>query len=289
MALTGGGVHAASAVYNVSAGNWATAGNWSIGTVPGAADSAFIRQNRVVTVDSNAGTVINVYLGENSSGGTVILNTGASLTATGNFQVMRAGTFSDIGGTFLMNGGSLAVTGSGLFQVGAGTAATTGTSSGTATFNGGTFSGNVVVGATAAGTAQGFFNVTGSLASLSGSTFTVNQYGRVAFTFDAAGVSMLNYAAGSAVFNSGSTFTIDGSAFAGAAGDYKLVDSSNLTWNVQSGAINITGFSGFTTQLLTADNDVVLRLTAVPEPALAELLMGSATMLLAARRNRRRH
>lgn len=282
-------VEAASIIYDQPAGNWNQAENWQGGTprrVPTVGDTAFIRADRVVMVDTDVLTVDNVYLGANSAGGSVIFNAGARLTVAGGFEVMRQGTFSNISGNLTMNGGTLDVDGA-LF-VGAGSAGTTGTSSGTATFSGGTFTGSATVGGSVVGSSIGNFNVIGSAAAISGSVLTVNTLGRMNFTFGASGVSMLNYAAGAASFASGSTFAIDGSLYAGAGGDITLVDSTDLTWGVETDDVTITGFNGFTTQLITSDNDdVVLRLTAVPEPSAALLLLCAGVPMLAWRHRRR--
>ncbi len=275
-------VEALSLVYDQPTGFWREAANWQNATrrVPTVDDTAFIRAGRVVTVDSAVGTAGTVYLGDNGAQGSLIVTTGGSLTVANGLQVMRNAAFSDVVGTLTMNGGTLSAD---VMTVGSG-GANLGASMGTATISGGTLTAPITVGSTAS--AQGFFNIVGSSAAISGSSFTVNTLGRMNFTFGSSGVSMLNYATGTASFASGSTFTISGSSYTGGAGDITLVDSANLTWNVQPGDVNITGFSGFTTQLLTANNDVILRLTAVPESSSALLLCAGAPLL--AWRQRRR-
>lgn len=275
-------LEAASIVYAQSSGNWSTAASWSPAQLPTSVDSAFIRVDREVTVDSNVGNVINVYLGQTGSGGTLILNTGASLGVSNNFEVMRQGTFGNIGGTLSMNGGTLGV--SGALLVGAGGVNTTGTSSGTATISGGTVTAPITIGSSL-GTSLGYFNVLGSTAAISGSAFTSNSSGRISFAFDSIGISMLDYSGGTASFAAGSLFAVDGSLYAGAGGDFTLVDSATLNWNVEPENVSITGFDGFNTQLLTANNEVVLRLTAVPE--LSATVMLATLPLLGLRRSRR--
>ena len=276
-------LQALSLVYDQPTGNWNVAANWQNATrrVPTVDDSAFIRAGRAVTVDTDVGTAGIVYLGDNGAQGTLIVSNGASLNVAESFQVMRNSAASNVVGTLTMDGGTLSAT---LMTVGGG-AANTGNSSGTATISGGTLTAPITVGST--GVATGFFNVVGSTAAISGSSFTVNSLGRVNFTFGSAGVSMLNYAAGSASFANGSLFGIDGSLYAGGAGDITLVNSGDLTWGVDTDDVTITGFTDFTTELITSTNDdVILRLTAVPEPTAALLLCAGMTLL--ACRNRRR-
>lgn len=283
-------VRAASLIYDQTTGNWNESEKWSGPTprrVPVAGDSAFIRANRTVTVDSNVGTVDLVYLGASTAGGTVRINTGAQLRVTENFEVMRAGNFADISGTLTMSGGTLEVLG--LLSVGMGNANNTnnvGISSGTATFSGGTFTGAITVGSQSSIVGIGYFNVTGSTVAISGSAFTVNAQGRVNFTLGASGVSELNYSTGTASFAAGSLFSVDGSAYTGPAGDIRLVDAGSLAWNVSAGDVSITGFNDYNALLLTQNNDIILRLTAVPEPVMAEL-SGAMALLLICRRYRR--
>jgi len=271
---------AASIVYDNPTGNWTTADNWNPKQLPVAADSVFIRMDRNVTVNSNVGSITTVYLGQNTYGGTLTLESGGSLAVSANFEVMRQGNYNNIGGTLAMNGGSLTVA-STLF-VGVGGANTAGTSSGTANISGGTLNAAITVGSTL-GTSIGYFNVIGTTAAISGSTFAVNSSGRIAFAFGATGVSALNYT--TANFASGSLFSVDGSLYTGPGGDIKLVDSNSLAWNVQPGGLSITGFNGYTTELLTANNDVILRLTAVPEPT-PPMLALAALPFLGCRRRR---
>lgn len=267
-------LEALSMVYDQPTGNWNVAANWQNSTerrVPTVDDTAFIRAGRVVTVSTAVDTVGIAYLGDSLAQGTLLVNSGASLAVAGAFQVMRHASAANTVGILTMTGGTLSA---GSMFVGAG-AANTGTSSGTATISGGTLTAPITVGST--GTAQGHFNVVGSAASISGSTLTVNTLGRVGFELGATGVSALNFETAS--FASGSTFSVDGSSYSGGGGDIWLVDSNSLSWNVPPANVSISGFNGFTTELLTTNNDVVLRLTMVPEPGPLALLVAAVPIL----------
>lgn len=269
---------------NDGGGNWNDETIWNPDGIPVAGDSVFIRNDFTVTVTAaQAATLVN--LGESNGSGSLILNSSlSSLTLSGNLAVMRSGNFNNITGALTMSNGSLSVA-----TMNVGVAANSGT--GTATLSGGTFAGNVVVGSSSVNVSNsllslGYFNVMGSTANISGSSFLSNVNGAVAFQFGSTGVSMLNYSSGTATFVDGSEFSIDGSLYAGLGGDFKLVDSTTLGWSVDSEDVTITGFNGFTTQLLTDNNEVVLRLTAVPETSAAAMVL-VALPLVGLRRKRR--
>ena len=283
-------VHAANLVFNAPSGNWNST-NWTGGGVPpGTSDSGLIRGSRTVTLDQDQGTIINVLLGEDSGPGTLLFNAGGSLNLTGAMDVMRraSGSMPDAVGTLTMTGGTL--TSEGGMYVGVGGAGNTGTSSGTATISGGSYTGAVSIGSISVSTAVGIFNVVGSSASIGDGavarSFSVNPYGTLGFTLGAAGVSTLDYAASAVSFANGSSIVIDGSAYTGSGGDLVLVNGGTLTGTA---ARTFTGFTDFTPELIYdagGSGDLVLRLTAIPEPAMGTLAAGWA--LLGLRRKRTR-
>ncbi|RYD35870.1 MAG: hypothetical protein EOP87_06550 [Verrucomicrobiaceae bacterium] len=280
--------HAANLVYNATSGNW-NSSNWTGGGVPpGTSDSGLIRGGRTVTLDQNQGTIIHVLLGEDTGFGTLLFNAGGSLTLTGAMDVMRRATSSQPNavGTLTMTGGTLTAAG-GLY-VGVGGAGNTGTSSGTVNISGGTYTGAASIGSIAASTAVGSFNVTGNSAQIGDGgvsrPFSVNQYGTLGFTLGAAGATTLDYAASLVSFASGSSVVIDGSSYTGAGGDLVLINGGTLTGTA---AQTFTGFTGFTPELIfnSGDNgDLVLRLTAIPEPSAAMLAAGGVIIGLRRRR-----
>lgn len=280
--------HAANIVFHVTSGNW-NSGNWTgAGVPPGSADSALIRGNRTVTLDQSHGTIINVYLGEDTGSGTLLFNAGGSLSLTGAMDVMRraTGSMPNAVGTLTMTGGTL--TSAGGMYVGVGGAGNTGTSSGTATISGGSYTGAVSIGSISASTAVGTFNVVGNSALIGDGgvarSFSVNQYGTLGFTLAAAGASSLNYAASTVSFASGSSIVIDGSAYTGSGGDLVLINGGTLTGTA---AQTFTGFTGFTPELIYNEGtsgDLVLRLTPVPEPTMFSL--GAGWIVFGLRRRR---
>ncbi|WAC18558.1 hypothetical protein OVA24_15090 [Luteolibacter sp. SL250] len=281
---------AANIVFTVSSGNW-NSSNWTGGGVPpGSSDSGLIRGNRTVTLDQDQGTIINVFLGEDSGYGTLLFNAGGSLNLTGTMDVMRraSGSMPDAVGTLTMTGGAL--TSAGGMYVGVGGAGNTGTSSGTATISGGSYTGAVSIGSISVSTAVGVFNVVGSSASIgdggAARSFSVNPYGTLGFTLGATGVSTLDYAASAVNFANGSSIVIDGSAYTGTGGDLVLINGGTLTGTA---ARTFTGFTGFTPELIYnqgGDGDLILRLTAVPEPAVITLASGWMAFGLRRRRTR---
>ena len=278
---------AASIVFGQPTGNWNLASNWAQNQVPGNADTAFIRANRTATLDQSQADVVNVYLGEDNAGGTLLFNSGGSLNVNGNFEVMRRGSFTNISGTFTMTGGTLGVTGSGILYVGSGGATTTGISSGTATFSGtSTFSGNIAIGATSTGSSLGYFNVIGSTAVIGdggvAKNFSLNRYGTLGFTLGATGASTLNFSQSIVALASGSRMVIDGSAYTGGAGDIVLINGGSLTG---TSGVTISGLDGFTSSIVYnegSSGDVVLRLSNIPEPGVS--LLAAAGLLLGMRR-----
>lgn len=288
--MAGPCVRAANLVFSAPSGNWNST-NWTGGGVPpGTSDSGLIRGSRTVTLDQDQGTVINVLLGEDSGYGTLLFNAGGSLNLTGSMDVMRraTGSMPNAVGTLTMTGGTL--TSAGGMYVGVGGAGNTGASSGTATISGGTYTGAVSIGSISVSTAVGSFNVVGTSAVVGDGgvarSFSVNPYGTLGFTLGAAGVSTLNYAASTVSFANGSSIVIDGSAYTGTGGDLVLINGGTLTGTA---ARTFTGFSGFTPELIYNEGgsgDLVLRLTAIPEPAM--ITLGAGWIVFGLRRKRPR-
>lgn len=285
--LAPGTAGAASIVFTVANSNWNIAANWSPASVPTAADDAFIRVNRTVLIDSAVPSVTTVYLGSDNNSGTVNLASGGSLSISGNFEVMRRGTFTSATGILNMSGGSLAVGGN--LYVGAGTGSNT-NGSGTANISGGTIAAAITIGATGTGDGTGTFNVLGSAAIIgdggASKNFTVNAFGTLAFTLDALGVSALNYGNGVATFGTGSTLNIDGSTYAGSGGDIVLINGGTLNGSATN--VSITGLAAYNPVLVYnegANGDLILRLSVVPEPG-SLALAGIGAGLIGMRRRR---
>jgi len=93
-------LHAATANFQVSSGNFNVPGNWSTGLVPGPADTASIANGNVCTV-TDTRSIASLTL----SGGTITVNTPGALTTGG--ITLNANTFSN----FINGSGNITLTG----------------------------------------------------------------------------------------------------------------------------------------------------------------------------------
>lgn len=271
-----------------SSGNWATV-TWNNGTgLPGstAADIALIRGGRTITVDSDVNQsfgITSVLLGDLNDTATLNIENGAILNVVGSLEGIRQGAYANATTTINMSGGTVS-TGSLLLNGAAGNTNVTTTFN----FSGGSFTtGATAVGYTATGGTTGVLNVIGSLGTMSGTSLTVNLLGTVKFTLDAVGVSALNYS-GAATFATGSTISIDGSSYTGLGGLITLIDAGSLSGNLANINTSITGFTGYSTNLVwdTDTGNLLLNVAAVPEPQTYALL-GLGVLLIAVARRRR--
>ena len=298
-ALVTTGVQAASVVSGGS-GNWANSGTntpWgSPYTPPTSADTAFIRNNATVTVNTNVGSILGLTVGESTAGtppvagsGTLQIDTGGSLTVSGTVALMRRSNQNTAVGVINLNGGTFSHTGT-MWIGGPGVSATA-NSSGTLNISGAstlTSTNHIVVGSASAAVSTGLVNVIGSNANITGTSFSLNAAGTLKFTLDSTGISDMVYS-GAVSFVTGSTLTIDGTAFGGAAGNYTLIDGATLT-GFDDLNITYTGFNPGYTPIVNFDSgtqSLVLNVTGVPEPSTYAMVgAGLAAVLFGLRRKR---
>lgn len=300
LALLMGRAHAVS-TFAVANGDWNSASSWNPAAVPTSSDVAVIQSGDTAVVDG-ADVAQYFALGSGGTAGTLLIQTGGSLTTSANAYVGRSAVVGYTA-TLTMTGGSLSVPG--LF-VGDATApaSPTATSTATMTVSGGTFTGTLAIGGPSGQTygaglpdQTGLFKIVGSSALISGGVasraLTVNTYGTLEFDLGASGVSALNYSltGDTVTFASGSALVVDGTNYTGGSQTIQLIQYGTLTGSVTgtspASTVSLLNFNGYTASLsLDAGGHAIdLNIVAVPEPtAGAFLLLGAAMAGLSARR-----
>lgn len=229
---------AGSEVLNV-AGAWETASNWSLGTVPAAADTVFIRVGREATISSDVGSITSFNLGDNYGAppytGTLTINSGKLVVSADGACVGRQAQGAI--GTLNLNGGTLQIgdaTGSQRLFVGLDTTAKA--TQGFFNINGGTFIGKMIVGSSSVtGAVPDTLTINGSSAAIgctsSGTVLDVRETGTIKFIFDSTGVSVMDYGSSgngrTVTFATGSQIIIDGAAYTGD-GTFSLIKAGTL-------------------------------------------------------------
>ncbi len=252
---------ALSAVLSKDNATWSDSTVWSTDVVPGGGDSAFIRQGYTVTVDSDVGSVIKMYIGDLAtygSSGTVNIVDGGKLVSSGASQIGRQkntayGELNLSGGLF-QSGDSA---GSQALWIGVDTASVD--STGIFTISGGTFVGRMILGSAVAGDSGDKLRIIGSTATI-GNTSTTGQFslevrasGTIEWVFDKDGGSGMDFRE-VATFPLGSSITVDGSAYTGPAQTFTLLRAATISSVAPS--ITLTGFAAGATYKWDSVNDV---------------------------------
>jgi hypothetical protein len=262
-----------------AAGNWNDTAIWAGGNLPQASDSAYVRSNATVTVNSytTPGLAL-VGAGWINQTGTLTVGTGGVLNTT-TLQAGREPTSGHSTGLITLNGGGeIKATG---VQVGSGLRAT-----GIMTINGGTFSASTVVLGhnTELDDTGDKFVINGSSAIIGTSShFTINA-GTLEFNFDAAGISTLSVA-GNMQYGSGSNakaIVIDGTAYTGGQNVFTLITAGNL---IAFNEITLKGFGPEYEATYNYDTTAkALTVSVIPEPVTLGLLGSGMLVLMAVRR-----
>ncbi len=253
---------------------WSNPAAWNGNVLPGAANTAYIRSNFTVTVNSAVPAVTGVIIGNVADTGTVNVVTGGTLTATGNIQLGRSSN-NGAKGILNLSGGTLQIADTGRLIIGldgTGTHAT-----GLLNLSSGTFDGRLLVGSDVVGNSGDIARINGSKATVgsassAGNALEVRGSGTLEFVFDASGISTMTYA-GTVAFSRGSSIVVDGAAYTGGAGTFNLISAGTLL-DAKNVAISLINFAAGTSCKWT---NGVLRLTvAGPAPAFPEFIRESA-------------
>lgn len=262
---------ALSDIFNVANGDWAVAANWSIGTVPTAADSVFIRQGRIANISTDVGSITTFNIGDSAASyppgtGTLNINSGGKLVVSTDGNLGRA-VLGSIG-ILNLNGGTLQVgdaTGSMRILVGL-DATPDKFTQGLLNISGGTFIGRLLIGSTgvAGATNIDIVTITGSNATIgctstSGSALEVRETGVIKFVFGANGISTMDYGAsgvgGQATFVAGSQIIVDGAAYTGGDATFNLIKAGVL--GTQNATVILTNCNAGTTYSWNTTTDIL--------------------------------
>ena len=267
---------AASAVLDKNFANWSDPTAWTTGAVPGSSDSAFIRNNDIVTIDTNVGSVNNFFIGDTSATGTVNVAYGGKLISLSTTTLSTVGRSNANGAIGYLNlrGGTLLMGASGANVLQIGLDGKSGTtinhSTGILTLKNGTFTGRLIVGSDVAGDSGDIVYIEGSGATI-GSTSTltngleVHASGSLQFIFDSAGISSMNFS-GPAAFFAGSSIQVDGTAYTGGAKTFTLLTAKTL--GTVTPVISLTNFAAGTSYNWDTTHNVLTVSVSGPSPVL---------------------
>jgi hypothetical protein len=295
--------HAQNNIFLPAAGNWTNTANWSLAALPAVGTTAIMNNARVVSVNNVIGTTAgNINVANQLAGftGGMDVNAGGSLSYQGNLFIGAAGAT----GLVQIQGGSLTSVNTGARIVMQGQ---NGGINSTFAISSGSFTAQGSAAADALDIRGVRLDISGGTVDMSGGQMrtllnpTISVFGdaatiQVGYLNSAAGTTTAtyNFAFGSSGISSidsaawmhlgGATINVDGSAYTGGAGSFNLFTSVNLASTPLAQYIT-SPFDGYDTAFSVADNNLVLTLTAVPEPTTFALLgLGSLALVLAKRR-----
>lgn len=234
------GAFAASRVFNGSMGtDWGTPANWG-GSLPGTADLAFIRDGLTVEVNSDVGTIIRFYVGDNATTyppgtGTLIISPGGKLICSDSDTYVGRIVSGAIGNVSI-SGGILQVgdtTGSGRLQLGVDSSGNN--PAGNITISGGTVVGKFLIGSSGiTGATADKLRIEGDEAVIRSTATTGNgvearQSGIIEWVFNSTGISKLDYAGLAGSFNAGTRLVVDMANYTGGPAIFTLLDCSSFS------------------------------------------------------------
>ena len=289
--------------------NWNLASSWTGngGVLPTSSDSVLINQNRRAIIDSDVafggiltnqntsntdhtsqidvrtGGILAVTTASNGSstgGNGLIKVTGGIMTTTGavtNRDVisLESGALSLFNTATGGNNQALSAAAGSLNVTGGALTAGAAMSSGTIQF----YSAIDISAGSFTTVAQTFFagtslTITGDAATIALTQLnqTVGRAVDFNFNFDSDGVSTIVNSGFMSL--AGATINVDGSGYAGGAGEFTLISAGNYSDDVFA-ASSVTGFDGLDGVVSASGNNLILTLTtAVPEPGTYALLAG---------------
>ncbi|WP_197062227.1 GEVED domain-containing protein [Flavobacterium rivuli] len=188
----GSGAADASLMFtSIASGNWSDGTTWDKGYAPGSADAATIANGHNVTLDG-ANTI-----------GSLIVNTGGTLTAAANSLAALSIVNS---GTITVNGAAITVTGASASGITNATATSVFTlNSGTVTLGAAGGSNRTFANAGTLTVAGGTLNINGNLSHTAATSVFTQSAGLIKIDGNAAGVAANSVASGAPLFNSLST------------------------------------------------------------------------------------
>lgn len=296
--------HAANRTFAGAISNlWSNAGNWT-GGAPTAADAPRLDKGKSVVLSYSAGTVGAIYIGSTSGTNTLLIQNGGSISSGTVYVATASGQTASL----TLSTGSYLVAGSNGISMASGAAATNAVATaqieGDAFYQGALFIGcstSNPSGSSATMTFSGAdFTVTSST-----NTFRVGQNGTAVLKLGATDFGTI-YSSGVS-FSAGAHIVIDGSNFtAERTSDINiaLLIYRNAPSDLSGATITFTNFDESYGDLTVADNIdwvnptgtvgqegyqegyMLLHISAIPEPALAGLLVGALAITFAVRRRR---
>lgn len=299
---------AAQYILGVDGSNWTNPAVWTTpgnGTLPGIADTAYIRGDRTVTIDSDVGSIFNFYIGDSASfGQTGTVNiTGGKLVSVNGSTTVRSAVGRPLNGAMgylNLSGGTLqmgAASGTNVLHIGVDTATTNHTTGIFSISGTGNFNGRLLVGSAISGDSGDKVRILGSSATIgttstSGNALEVRASGILEFIFDATGISTMDYGAsqvgGTASFATGSQILIDGAAYTGGSNTFTLIRAGVLS-AATTPTIVLTNFAEGTTYSYNTTLDTLTVTTAaIPEPATIGMVGLGAIALMIFRRQMRK-
>lgn len=266
---------------------WSVGGNWGGGNSPTLATSDAVINNGLAAVVNNAGQRGGVItVGRDGSSGTLSITAG-DLTASGNLVLSQAGGNPAGNATVNHSGGTLFAN---RIIVGdnPNSPITSYNVSGAAVIS--QVPGNPFQLGNKSNADNVKFSISGNAASITLADYSINNNALQEFVFGSSGISTVN-TQNIALTNGRLSVNLSGFSFAGTQ-SFTLFNSLGTTLGIGEtfSSVSITGNSGYTASVVydTVNSDILLNVTAVPEPSTFGLMIGAAATLVVYRRRRRR-
>ena len=299
--------------------DWSVGANWTGVVVPTSGDIALVNQNRIASVTTDVdfgGALQNQNTTNVTHLSTVNVKTGGVLavtTATNGVSGGGHGVINVSGGTMTTTG---AVTNHDNINLSSGSlslfnAATNGNNqalanaAGSLNVTGGVLTAGAVMttgtiqfysaidisGGSFTTTVQTFFSGTSLTVNGDAATIVLKDLNQIEtravdfnFNFGATNVSTI---VSTGFMNlAGATINVNGSGYAGGAGEFTLISAVNYADDIFAGQ-SVTGFDGLDGVVSASGNNLILTLSTIPEPGTYALLAGLTGLVFVMVRRRR--